>query len=107
MDEGYRHQPDQCFGLGTFFSSGYLFLKSSIFFNNSDLKKSPKVAMCFHWKSLRRQIRILGNASQVTDKEADLYFESRPYGRKIGAWASEQSNIMKERSELLKKNRRF
>ena len=70
---------------------------------SNDLKKSPKVAMCFHWKSLRRQIRILGNASQVADKEADLYFESRPYGRKIGAWASEQSNIMKERSELLKK----
>ena len=59
--------------------------------------------MCFHWKSLNRQIRILGNVTQVDDKEADLYFNSRPYGSRIGAWASDQSKPMKERNEFLKK----
>ena len=59
--------------------------------------------MCFHWKSFNRQIRILGSVTQVEDKEADLYFNSRSYESKISAWASDQSNPMKERSELLKK----
>ena len=68
-----------------------------------DLKKNPKAAMCFHWKSLQRQIRISGSVIQVTDKEADDYFNSRPYESRIGAWASDQSNVMKERTDLLKK----
>ena len=59
--------------------------------------------MCFHWKSFNRQIRILGSVTQVEDREADLYFNSRLYESKISAWASDQSNPMKERSELLKK----
>ena len=68
-----------------------------------DLKKNPKAAMCFHWKSLQRQIRISGIVVQVADKEADDYFNSRPYESRIGAWASDQSNVMKERTDLLKK----
>jgi len=59
--------------------------------------------MCFHWKSINRQIRILGSVTQVDDKEADLYFNSRFYENKISAWASDQSETMKESSELLKK----
>ena len=66
------------------------------------LKKS-KAAMCFHWKTLQRQVRVFGNINQVDSKEADAYFSTRPYGSKIGAWASDQSKVMKERSELLKK----
>jgi pyridoxamine 5'-phosphate oxidase len=57
--------------------------------------------MCFHWKSLQRQIRIVGNVTQVSDKEADLYFNSRPYESKISAWASNQSNPMKEKVRAL------
>ena len=68
-----------------------------------DLKKNPKAAMCFHWKSLQRQIRISGIVIQVADKEADDYFNSRPYESRIGAWASDQSNVMQERTDLLKK----
>ena len=68
-----------------------------------DLKKNPKAAMCFHWKSLQRQIRILGSVTQVTDEEADYYFSSRPYESRISAWASDQSKVMNERTELLKK----
>ena len=59
--------------------------------------------MCFHWKSLQRQIRISGSVAQVSDKEADIYFNSRPYESRIGAWASDQSNVMQQRSELIKK----
>ena len=72
-----------------------------------DLKKNPKAAMCFHWKSLQRQVRIIGRVTQVTDKEVDLYFDSRPYESRIGAWASDQSKTMNERTELLKKIKDF
>jgi pyridoxamine 5'-phosphate oxidase len=63
--------------------------------------------MCFHWKSLWRQIRISGSVSEVSNKEADIYFNSRPYESRIGAWASDQSKIMNERNDLLKKIEEF
>ena len=59
--------------------------------------------MCFHWKSLQRQVRISGSVTQVAEKEADLYFNSRPYQSRIGALASDQSKVMSERNEFLKK----
>ena len=68
-----------------------------------DLKKNSKAAMCFHWKSLQRQVRISGSVTQVADEEADAYFNSRPFESKIGAWASDQSKVMKKREEFLKK----
>ena len=84
-------------------SKGFVFYTNLNSPKSHDLKENPKAAMCFHWKSSNRQIRILGNVTQVDDKDADLYFNSRPYESRIGAWASKQSNSMKERSELLKK----
>ena len=87
--------------------------KGFVFYTNLDspksfdLKKTPKAAMCFHWKSLQRQIRISGSVTQVSDKEADLYFNSRPYESRIGAWASDQSKVMKERKDFLKKIEEF
>ena len=83
--------------------------KGFIFYTNLnspkslDLKNNPKAAMCFHWKSLERQIRVSGNITQVTDKEADLYYNSRPYESRIGAWASDQSKVMSKRQDFLKK----
>ena len=68
-----------------------------------DLKKNSKAAMCFHWKSLQRQVRISGSVTQVADEEADAYFNSRPFESKIGALASDQSKVMKKREEFLKK----
>ena len=72
---------------------------------NSDkskaIKKDPKISMCFHWKSLLRQVRIVGIASKVSDKEADKYFNSRSYESRIGAWASDQSSILIDRKDLL------
>jgi pyridoxamine 5'-phosphate oxidase len=88
-------------------SRGFVFYTNLNSSKSRDLKKNPKASMCFHWKSINRQIRILGNVTQVEDKEADLYFNSRPYESRIAAWASKQSNSMKERSELLKKMEDF
>ena len=80
--------------------------KGFVFYTNlsSDKSKaiinSPKISLCFHWKSLLRQVRILGLATKVSDKEADEYFNSRSYGSKIGAWASNQSSLLKKRENL-------
>ena len=86
--------------LKDFNSDGFVFYTNL----NSDKSKaiinSPKISMCFHWKSLLRQVRILGLASKVSDEEADEYFNSRSYGSKIGAWASNQSFFLKKREDL-------
>ena len=63
-------------------------------------KENPKESMCFHLKSLLRQIRIYGNVVQVSDKEADEYYNSRAYGSRIGAWASNQSEVLESRKSL-------
>jgi len=87
--------------------------KGFVFYTNlnspksNDLKKNPKAAMCFHWKSLRRQVRVFGNVTQIGKEEADLYFNSRSSESRIGAWASDQSKVMKDREELLKKIENF
>ena len=80
---------------------GFIFY-TNINSNSKAIKEDSKISMCFHWKSLLRQIRIIGLASKVSEKEADDYFDSRSYDSKIGAWASEQSSILKSRDDLLK-----
>ena len=57
--------------------------------------------MCFHWKSLLRQIRIVWTLKQVDDRIADDYYNTRAYESRIGAWASKQSSVLKNREELL------
>jgi len=87
--------------------------KGFVFYTNlnspksRDLKESPNAAMCFHWKSLQRQIRISGSINQVSDEEADSYFNSRAYESRIGAWASDQSKPMSKREDLIKKINEF
>ena len=82
--------------------SGFIFYTNLNSKKSKDLKSNPKTSICFHWKSLLRQIRISGKISKVSDKEADSYFNSRSYGSKIGAWASNQSEILNDREELYK-----
>ena len=65
-----------------------------------DIKNNPNAAMCFHWKSLLRQIRITGQITKVPDEDADLYFKSREYESRVGAWASKQSSVLKNNEEL-------
>ena len=88
-------------------SKGFIFYTNLNSPKSNDLKNNPKVAMCFHWKSLQRQVRISGTITSVEDKEADLYFNSRPYESRIGAWASDQSKVMNKREEFLKKIDQF
>lgn len=65
-----------------------------------ELKNNPNVAMLFYWKSLGRQIRLRGTAHVVSEQTADAYFASRPRGSQIGAWASDQSRPLTDRSAL-------
>ena len=77
-----------------------------VFFTNYDSEKgiqiaeNPQVALCFHWAVLQRQVRIEGTVSRVSDEISDTYFQSRPRGSQIGAVASDQSQLLSNRSEL-------
>jgi pyridoxamine 5'-phosphate oxidase len=65
-----------------------------------DLFHNPHAALCFHWKSLARQIRIEGEVTPVAEAEADAYFATRQRDSQIGAWASEQSRPLESRAAL-------
>jgi len=82
--------------------NGFVFYTNLNSKKSSDIKDNSDASMCFHWKSSLRQIRINGKILKVSDKEADLYFDSRTYASRIGAWASKQSTILKNRDELCK-----
>jgi len=88
--------------LKSFNKNGFIFYTNFNSKKSNDLKENPKASLCFHWKSLLRQIRISGNISKVLDKEADAYYKTRSYGSRIGAWASNQSSVLNNRDELYK-----
>ncbi|WP_244630991.1 pyridoxamine 5'-phosphate oxidase [Aureimonas sp. ME7] len=77
-----------------------------VFYTNFQSRKGEeilgqrKAALCMHWKSRRRQFRARGSVEVVTEAEADAYFEGRPHGSRIGAWASDQSRPLESRSVL-------
>jgi pyridoxamine 5'-phosphate oxidase len=80
---------------------GFVFYTNFESAKGQELLATPKAALCFHWKSLRRQVRVRGTAEPVSAAEADAYYASRPMGSRIGAWASQQSRPLKGRQELL------
>lgn len=82
---------------------GFVFYTNLESNKGRDLAENPKAAMLFHWKSLRRQVRIEGPVTSVSDEEADEYFASRARGSQIGAWASQQSRPMEGRFDLEKR----
>ena len=88
--------------LKSFDNNGFVFYTNLNSTKSKAIKDNPIVSMCFHWKSLLRQIRITGKASNVSDQEADEYYNSRSHGSRIGAWASKQSSILNNRKELNK-----
>ena len=81
---------------------GFVFYTNLNSQKGNEIKQNANATMCFHWKSLLRQIRIVGTLKQVDDKTADDYYNTRAYESRIGAWASKQSSILKSRDELLK-----
>ena len=87
--------------LKDFSLNGFVFYTNLNSQKGNELKENPKAAMCFHWKSLLRQVRISGVVQKVSDDVANKYYDSRGYESRIGAWASKQSSILKNREELL------
>lgn len=86
---------------------GFVFYTNYESRKGSQLLAHPKAALCFHWKSLRRQVRVEGPVEPVSAVDADAYFASRPRGSQIGAWASRQSRPLQSRFELEKEVARY
>jgi len=82
--------------------AGFVFYTNTESAKGEELTANPKAAVVFHWKSLRRQIRVRGPVTRVSDAEADAYFQSRPRDSRIGAWASRQSRPLETRFVLEK-----
>ena len=78
-------------------TSGFVFFSNSQSIKGGELAANPRAAINFHWKSLRRAVRVKGAIAQVSDAEADAYFATRPKDSQIGAWASPQSRPMEGR----------
>ncbi len=84
-----------------------------VFYTNTNSKKgraienNSNVALNFHWKSLQKQVRVEGGVTIISNVEADLYYNSRPLGSRIGAWASLQSQELEDRSSLLNRVNRY
>jgi pyridoxamine 5'-phosphate oxidase len=81
---------------------GFVFYTNFESAKGEELLANPSAALDFHWKSLRRQVRVRGSVSQVSPEEADAYFATRPRSAQIGAWASQQSRPLESRFALEK-----
>ncbi len=88
--------------LKSYDEKGFVFYTNCESAKGQELMATPKAAICFHWKSLRRQVRLRGLIEPVTAAEADEYFAGRPRESRIGAWASQQSRPLESRFALEK-----
>jgi pyridoxamine 5'-phosphate oxidase len=79
---------------------GYTFFTNFNSRKGRELDANPKAALCFHWITLDQQIRVEGYIERISDAESDAYFVSRPRGSQLGAWASDQSQILPSRETL-------
>jgi pyridoxamine 5'-phosphate oxidase len=93
--------------LKDFDRDGFVFYTNTLSAKGRELAANPKAALLFHWKSLRRQVRIRGDVEPVTQAEADAYFATRARHSQIGAWASEQSQPLPDRLALEKRVAEF
>lgn len=93
--------------LKSFSDEGFVFYTNSNSKKGKAIENNSNVALNFHWKTLQKQIRIEGIAGQISKKEADEYYNSRPIGSRIGAWASLQSEELSSRSTLVKRVSEF
>ena len=88
-------------------AAGFVFYTNTESRKGTNLAAHPKAALLFHWKSLKRQVRLEGPVAPVTDAEADAYFDTRARGSQIGAWASDQSRPLESRFALEKRVAEF
>lgn len=93
--------------LKEFDERGFVFYTNFESQKGTEILASRKAALGFHWKSLRRQVRLRGPVELVSDEEADAYFRSRPRDSRIGAWASQQSRPLESRFALEKAVARY
>ncbi len=90
-----------------FDAAGFVFYSNAESAKGVELAENPRAAVCFHWKSLRRQVRVRGLVEPASDAEADAYFQSRDHGARLGAWASQQSRPLEDRLALEKRIAEF
>ena len=93
--------------LKNFDEAGFVFYTNFESAKGTEILQNRKAAMGFHWKSLRRQVRIRGQVEIVSDEEADAYYATRPRGSRIGAWASKQSRPLESKYALEKEVARY
>jgi pyridoxamine 5'-phosphate oxidase len=84
-------------------AQGFVFYTNAESAKGVQLAANPRAAAVFHWKSIRRQVRVRGLVEYVSDAEADAYFRSRDRGARLGAWASQQSRPLEDRLALEKR----
>jgi len=82
---------------------GFVFYTNQRSRKGGELARNPLAALLFHWKSLRRQVRIEGKVSLVSSEKADAYFATRSRDSQLGAWASDQSSPLASRAEFEKR----
>jgi pyridoxamine 5'-phosphate oxidase len=84
---------------------GFVFFTNYNSRKGQELTNNPQAALCFYWASLDEQIRIEGRVERVSTGESDAYFDGRPRGSQLGAWASDQSQVLSSRETLEEKYR--
>jgi pyridoxamine 5'-phosphate oxidase len=87
--------------------NGFIFFSNKNSDKASDLKQNPNCTLLFSWLSQHRQVIVKGKAEEISKDESNTYFQTRPYGSRISAWVSEQSQVIKNRAELEKRVKEF
>lgn len=82
---------------------GFVFFTNYHSRKGQNISENPFVALTFFWAELERQVRVEGQIVRLSKQESDDYFESRPYTSRVGAWASEQSQIIESKTDLIKR----
>jgi pyridoxamine 5'-phosphate oxidase len=90
-----------------FDKNGFVFFTNYKSYKAMHLEENPKACLVFFWKELERQVRITGLVKRASEKESDEYFHSRPIGSQIGAWASDQSQVIENREWLQERVEKF